>query len=35
MYSVSAQETVKHSAKFGWPPVSDVGAVMTPRRETC
>jgi len=24
VYSVSAQETAKHRAKFGWPPVSDV-----------
>jgi len=25
--SVAAQETAKHRAKFGWPPVSDVAAV--------
>jgi len=37
IYSVPAQETAKRPAKFkvGWPPVSDVGAVMMPRRETC
>ena len=23
MYSVEAQETAKHRAKFGWPPVSE------------
>jgi len=34
-YSVPAQETAKHRAKLGWPPVSDVAAVMKPRRETC
>jgi len=35
LYSVAAQETAKHRAKFGWPPVSDVAAVLTkPRRET-
>ena len=33
--SVPAQETAKHRAKFGWPPLSDVGAVTKPRRETC
>jgi len=32
--SVPAQETAKHRAKFGWPPLSDVGAVTKPRRET-
>jgi len=31
MYNVPAQETVKHCAKFGWHPVSDVGAVTKPR----
>ena len=30
-----AQETAKHHAKFGWPPVSNVYAVMMPRCETC
>jgi len=35
IYSVPAQETAKHRAKFGWPPLSDVAAVMTPIRETC
>jgi len=34
IYSVPAQETAKHPAKFGWPPVSDVGAVTKPRRKT-
>jgi len=33
--AVPAQGTAKHRATFGWPPVSDVGAVTTPRRETC
>jgi len=33
-YSVPAQETAKHRAKFGWPPVSDVAAVTKARRET-
>jgi len=27
VYSAPSQETAKHHAKFGWPPVSDVGAV--------
>ena len=35
IYSVQAQETAKHHAKFGLPPLSDVDAVLTkPRRET-
>jgi len=35
LYSVPAHETdVKHRAKFGWPPVSDVAAVTKARRET-
>jgi len=34
MYSVAAKETVKHRAKFGWLPLSDVAAVTKPRRET-
>ena len=34
IYSVAAQETAKHRAKFGWLPVSDVAAVRKPRRET-
>ena len=34
-YSVPAQEMAKHRAKFGWPPLSDVGSVTTQRRETC
>ena len=33
MYSVPAQKTTKHRAKFSWPPVSDVAAVTKPRRE--
>ena len=32
--SVPAQETVKHRAKFGWPPLSDVSAVTKTRPET-
>jgi len=32
--SVPAQETAKHRAKCGWPPVNDVCAVTLPRRET-
>jgi len=31
--SVPAQETAKHHAKFGWPPVSNVTAVMKPSSE--
>jgi len=31
---IPAQETAKHPAKFGWRPLSDVGAVTLPRRET-
>ena len=31
IYSVPAQETAKHRAKLGWPPLSDVAAVMKPR----
>ena len=36
IYSVPlpAQEMVKHCAKFSWPPVSDVAAVMKPTCET-
>jgi len=34
IYSVPAQETAKHRAKFGWPPLSDVAAVTKTRRET-
>jgi len=34
IYSVPAQETAKDHAKFGWPTLSDVAAVMQPRRET-
>jgi len=34
IYSVPAQETAKHHAKFGWLPLSDVAAVMKPRSET-
>jgi len=32
--SVPCQETAKHRATFGWPPLSDVAAVMKARRET-
>jgi len=35
IYNVPAEETAKHRAKFGWPPVSDIAAVTKPRRETC
>jgi len=35
IYNIPAHETAKHRAKYGWPPVSDVGAILTPRRETC
>jgi len=34
IYSIPVQETAKHHAKFGWPPVSDVAAVTKPRHET-
>ena len=34
IYSVPAHEMAKHCEKFGWPPLSDVGAVTKPRRET-
>ena len=34
LYSVPAQETAKHRAKFGWRPLSNVGAVTKPTRET-
>jgi len=34
VYSVPAQETAKHRAKFGWLPLSDAAAVTKPRRET-
>ena len=34
IYSVAAEETAKHRAKFGWPPVNDVAAVTKARRET-
>ena len=30
VYSVTAQETAKHRAKFGWLPFSDVAAVTKP-----
>ena len=33
IYSVPAQETAKHRAKFSWLPLSDVEAVTKPRRE--
>ena len=35
IYSIPEQETAKRRAKFGWPPFSNVGTVMKPRRETC
>jgi len=34
IYTVSAQETAKHRAEFGWPAMSNDRAVMKPRRET-
>jgi len=34
VYGVPAQKTAKHHAKFGWLPLSDVAAVMKPKRET-
>jgi len=34
IYSVLVQETAKRRTKFGWPPLTDVGAVMKPRCET-
>jgi len=34
IYSVPAQETANHRAKFGRPPVSDVGAVTKPTNKT-
>jgi len=35
IYSIPVQEMAKHCAKFGWPLLSDVGAVTKPRHETC
>ena len=34
IYSVPAQETTKHRAKFGWPLLSDVAALTKPGRES-
>ena len=34
IYGVPAQEMAKDRAQFGWPPVSDVGAVTKPTCET-
>jgi len=34
IYSVPAQDTAKHRARFCWPPLNDVGAVTKPRCET-
>jgi len=34
IHSVPAQETAKHRAKFGWPPMSDIAVVTKARRET-
>ena len=34
IYSVPAQQTAKHRAKFGSPPVTEVAAVTKARRET-
>jgi len=35
IHSVPVQETAKHCAKFGWPPVSDVAALTKARCEIC
>jgi len=35
IYSAPGQEMAKRSAKFGWPPVSNVTALTKARRETC
>ena len=32
--NLPAQESAKYRAKFGWPPLTDVGAATKPRRET-
>jgi len=34
VFMVYTQETDKHRATFGWPPVSDVAAVTKARRES-
>ena len=34
IYSLLAQITAKHRAKFGWLPLSDIAAVTKPRRES-
>jgi len=34
IYSIPVQETAEHRATFGWPPLSDIGTVTKPRRET-
>jgi len=34
IYSAPAQEMVKYRAKFGWPQLSNAGAVTKPRHET-
>jgi len=34
IHNVQAQQMVKHRAKFGWLPLSNVAAVRKPRRET-
>ena len=34
IHNAPAEETSKHHAKFAWPPVSNVAAVMKPTRET-
>jgi len=34
IYSLPAQVTAKHRAKFGWLPLSDVAAITKPRRES-
>jgi len=35
IYSLPAQATTKHRAKFSWLPLSDIAAVTKPKRESC
>jgi len=35
VYSVPAQKTAKHHAKFGFTLLGNVGAVTKPKSETC
>jgi len=34
VYNLPAYETAKHRAKFGWPPLNDVGAATKPMRNS-